>query len=683
MLKKPLSPEDKKLAVQYDSENLMDTLKLSDEELSEIGNYVVEMFDEDTRSRQEWMDRNDRWIKLASQIIEQKNYPWVGASNVKYPLLSTASLQFHARAYPALIPDSKPVKMRIVGMDTDGEKRQQADRVSDHMSWQVLDESTSWQENTDRMVYVLPISGLAFKKTYYSSLDEQNKSPLILADELVINYHAKDFEKAVKTHIIPTTENDLYELQASGFYADVELKREDATAGQDETRDDVIGITPVNRGTGSDEGFDDTPFQILESHTFYDIDEDGYKEPLIITVDHATRTVLRISRRYNPWDVKMRGNKIIKIHPKEYFTRYAFLPNPESAIYANGFGSLLGPLNAAADTILNQLIDAGHMATLGGGFLGKGIRVRGGRISFQPGEWKVLQSTGADIKSNIFPLPVKEPSNVLYQLLGMVIQSGERLSSVKDIMVGENPGQNQPYATTVAVMEQGMKVFVGIYKRLYRSLTQEYKKMYMLNALYLTDEEYLNVLDDTTGQISVADYDSANANISPNADPSIISEAHKMMKAQSLLQKKAAGLPLNTQEVTLRVLEVEGHEDIQALMKPDPPSEDPKITFQKMELQVTTQLEYDKLRVSMNNSRYEAFKDYSQAMANLSKAALNSATVDQQEFAQIANFATQEYKSITERMSVIHKELQHQRDSALKSQGQEQPQEQGAPQPTE
>lgn len=660
-----MTPEQIRETQALEATNL--ALDLDEEMLNDIGTYVTNIFDEDLNSRSTWESQNEEWLKLATQIVEQKTYPWPGAANVKYPLLATAALQFHARAYPALIPDGRVVKSRVFGDDEGNTKREKATRVSEHMSYQLLEENEDWSEDMDRLLYILPIIGTAYKKTYQSATTGNPASPLVLPDDLIINYYAEDYERAIKTHRMYQNENEIYELMAMGHYRQVELNDPSRPASHEGVEDDITGLSAPNRSTHAN-GLNDVPYTILESHTWYDVDGDGYKEPYIITVEYDSGTVLRIVPRWQAGSIEFdEFGEVIRIKPTEYFTPYGFFPNPESKIYYLGFGSLLGPVNSASNTILNQLLDAGHLSTLQGGFLGKGIRIRGGKLKFKPGEWKVVNTTGDDIRKNVYPLPIKEPSSVLFQLLSLLIESGERLSSVKDIMVGENPGQNQPYATTVAVLEQGMKVFVGIYKRIFRALTKEYRKIYRLNSIYLDQQKYFAFFDsEKVQQVGLEDYNLDNMDIMPNADPSMISESHKMMKAESLLQKKAAGLPINTMEVTKRVLEVEGHEDLDLLMQPDPPSEDPELTFKKQELQAKTQLEYDKLSVDLNNSRFEAFKDYAQAIAHLAKAAATEASIEQQEFKELANAAMQEYKAITDRMSIVEQNLQRQKDQEEK-----------------
>lgn len=619
-----------------------------DDTLEEMGQKLVEAFDDDLDSRADWEEQNDEWMKLAAQLIETKTYPWENAANVKYPLLSTAALQFHARAYPALVPDGDLVKLRTFGRDDDGQKRKRSNRVASYMSYQLTEEMDEWQEDMDRLLYLVPIIGLAYKKSYWSPSKNRNVSELVLPRDLVINYHADDFERATKTHRFWMDQNELVEYQRGGIFLDCELPKP-GHKEHDGIIDDIMKLNTTDRE-------EELPYEILECHTWWDLDGDGYKEPYTITVDHESKKVLRIVARFASDGVQINpiDNSIVKIEPIEHFTMFPFLPNPESKIYTLGFGSLLGPLNKAVNTITNQLIDAGTLANLQGGFLGKGVRVRGGVIKFKPGHWQQVQSTGDDLRKGIFPLPVKEPSMVLFNLLGMLIQSGERLASVKDIMVGENPGQNQPYATTVAVLEQGLKVFVGIYKRLYRALGKEYKKLFRLNYVFLDENKYFNLLD-TGEQVAVGreDFNPEDYDVSPNADPNIVSEAQKMMKAQSLLQKMAAGMPLNPELVTRQVLEAEGHEDIEALMTAPPPQPDFETQLKMEEFEHRRQLEALEFDLKVANTQYEAMKDFAQAMSHLAKAAATEAGIDRDDVKAMMDSLLKSEDSLTKRLQAI------------------------------
>lgn len=599
--------------------------ELDDDLLDEIGKETVDYYKEDLESRADWEDKHEEWLKLATQVMEDKSYPWPGAANSKYPLLSTAALQFHARAYPALVNDPRLVKTKVLGaLDAQGFKRARSFRVAEYMSYQLLHEMSDWQDDMDRLLYILPITGLAFKKTYYSQNKGNVVSELVLARDLVINYYAEDFEKARKTHRIWLDKNEVREYQNMDIYLDIELADPDVRIHHG-IGDELTGLTQT--------GTDDVPHEILECHTWLDLDDDGYKEPYIVTVDHDSQKVLRIVARYTAKNrIAEDDGKIIKITPTEYFTQYSFIPNPESKIYSLGFGSLLGPLNSSINTLLNQLTDAGTLSNLQGGFLAKGVRVRGGALRYKPGEWKTVQSTGDDLRKGIYPMPTREPSSVLFNLLQMLIQSGERLASVKDIMVGENPGQNQPYSTTVAVLEQGMKVFVSIYKRIYRALGKEYKKIYRLNGSYLDEVKYFNVLDDGQAQATGRkDFTTEDLDIIPGADPSILSEAHAMAKSQSLLEKMMAGLPLNPQLVLRKVLEAEGHENIDELMQVQPPQPDFETQLEMERFNHQREKETAEHQLKVATTQYESMKDYATAIANLAKAAAteNGIEIDQ------------------------------------------------------
>jgi chaperonin GroES len=363
------------------------------------------------------------------------------------------------------------------------------------------------------------------------------------------------------------------------------------------------------------------PHTILEQHRFLDLDKDGYQEPYIVTVDLNSRKVLRIVARYAADSVKMKGKKIVKIEPIHYFTMFPFIPNPDGGFYPLGFGALLGPLNDTVNTLINQLLDAGTLNNLQAGFLSRGIRMKGGITAFKPGEWKVVNSTGDDLKKGIFPLPTKEPSTVLFQLLGTIVQSGKELASIAEIFVGKMPGQNTPATTTMATVEQGMKVFTAIYKRLFRSLKKEFQKLYRLNKLYLDPQKEFIVLD--SGQqatVAQSDYAGDDTDIRPAADPQAVSEIQKLSKAQGLLELVQLGT-VNPQEVTKRVLEAMQVENIGPLMqvqpKPDPEMAKVQAETQakQQEMQMKMQIEQAVAQMDMKMKEMELkFKEQEMQM---------------------------------------------------------------------
>ena len=459
---------------------------LSDGELSDIGGHVCEDYRKDRASRAEWEQRSATAMKLALQVTEAKNFPFDGASNVKFPVVTIATLQFHARAYPALVSGTDLVRMRVIGEDVDGEKAKRASRISQHMSWQVLEEDEDWEEQMDRLLIALPIEGCEFKKSFFDPLKGHNVSQWVRPEDLVVPYYTASLDEAVRvTHVLTLSQRVVLERQRAGLYLEGDLHSSPmaSTPGRD-ARDERQGISPSG---------DPSEHVIYEQHAYLDLDGDDYAEPYVITV-HEGGKVLRIMPRFREEDILSDGKNIIRINAFSHFTKYAFIPSPDGGFYDLGFGSLLGPLNESINTILNQIIDSGTQYNLQAGFLGR-VKLKGGNMLFRQGEWKQVDATGDDIRKNIMPLPVREPSAVLFNVLSFLVDYSNRLGSVTDIMTGNNPGQNQPATTTMAVLEQGMMVFNGIFKRIHRSLKQEFRKLYDLNSRYLDPVSYFEVLD--------------------------------------------------------------------------------------------------------------------------------------------------------------------------------------------
>jgi len=518
--------------------------------LNKIGSEAKSGFQRDKDSRIDWEKQIDEWTKLATQVREERTYPWPKASNVKYPLLTTAAMQFAARAYPSLVPsDGKIVKSKVIGKDPTGEKAAQADRVSMYMSYQLMHEMHQWEEGMDKLLIMLPVVGTIFKKTYWDSVQKKVASDIILPKDLVVNYWAKSLVDAERvSQVIEMSPRILKERQLGEVFLDVDL-------GSAPLPPDTKGIAPSNDDT--------TPFTIIEQHTYLDLDEDGYKEPYIVTFHLQSSKVLRIAARFTDKTIKLSDDgKIVQIKPIEYFTKFGFIPNPDGGFYDIGFGVLLGPINESVNTLINQLIDAGSLNNLQSGFLGKGLRIRMGETRFQPGEWKSVNSTGDDLKKQIVPLPSKEPSAVLFQLMGSLITSGKELASVAEIFVGKMPGQNTPATTTMATIEQGMKVFTAVYKRIYRSLEEEFNKLFDLNGTYLNPETYEEIISITIGP---ADFSKSSYKICPGADPTAVSQTEKLLKAQGLMEMLPLGI-LDPVKVGLRLLEAQEQPNYQELL---------------------------------------------------------------------------------------------------------------------
>jgi len=554
--------------------------KLSDEDLITIGSDVVEGYEADEKSRSEWKENLEEWTKTALQIADKKTFPWQGASNIKFPLLSTAAMQFAARAYPTLVPsDGKIVKCRIVGSDPTGEKTKRAVRVSKHMSYQIMEEMEEWDEQMDRLLITLPIAGTVFKKTYFDSEKQRNVSCLVMPKDLCVNYYAKTLEDCErKTEIHEFSKRKIEEKIRKGIYRKVDLG--------EPTVDGTQPSTSNPSGTVPPEDDDTTPYVVLEQHCFLDLDKDGYPEPYVVIVEKDSQQVLRIAARFSQEGVNVdEKGKVISITPDEYYTKYSFFPNPDGGFYDIGFGRLLGPINASVDTIINQLTDAGTLSNMQSGFIGKGLRIKMGDTKFTPGEWKAVNATGSDIKSQIYPLPVREPSEVLFKLLGLLSQSAKELASVAEIFVGKMPGQNTPATTTMASIEQGMKLFTAVYKRVYRSLSKEFQKIYKLNRTYLDPQVELDILDEPIQQ---SDYLGNEKDVIPSADPSAASSQERIQKAQQLMQLLGLGT-INPMAVTQRMLEALEEPAPEQLMQQPQPQPDPKAEALKMKAQLDQQ----------------------------------------------------------------------------------------------
>lgn len=553
--------------------------ELDKELLAKIGEEVWEGYQKDLESKRAWDSQVDEWVKLAAQIKEEKSYPWPKASNVKYPLLATAAMQFAARAYPSLVPaDGKIVQFKVVGADMQGQKASLADKLAKHMNYQLLEDMEDWEEEMDRLLIQLPIVGCLFKKTYFDPIKKRNVSRLVGPKDLVVNYWATSLEAAHrKTEIIPMTKNMVKSYQNAELFLDVELP-EPRNQPMLPNKSDVHGNQSPSQADAS------TPYVILEQHTFWDLDDDGYQEPYIITIEEQSRQVLRIVARFDSDGIYQNdAGDLVCIEPVEYYTKYGFIPNPDGGFYDIGFGHLLGPLNESTNTLINILIDSGHLSTLQAGFIGKGLRLKMGETKFQPGEWKNVNATGDDIKKQIFPLPAQQPSDVLFKLLGMLVESGRELASVAEIFTGKMPGQNTPATTTQASIEQGMKVFTAIYKRTYRALAKEFRKLFRLNSLYEENFQRAQlILDEPIGP---QDYDRKSYDVCPTADPTAVSTTQKQQKAAMLAEVLPLGT-INIMEATKRILEAQEQPNIEALMNEGPPPPDPKTQEMQMKMQM-------------------------------------------------------------------------------------------------
>jgi len=504
------------------SKNIVELL--DDDQLTKIGAQVVRGYEIDEESRAEWKEMVDKAQDLAAQKSEPKNHPWPGASNIKFPIITKAAYNYASRTMPEIIQNDKVVKCAIVGSDPDGQKFNRANRVADYMSNQFVNEIDGWEDGMDSMLQILAVTGMAFKKTYYSVLRNNACSELCLPEKIVVNHSTQSLDAAQRvTHLLVMSQNDVVERQRTGIFCD---------------EVEIDSLKPVELGedcTGSVTDDEDFTIHLLEQHCFLDLDDDGYKEPYVVTVHKVTRQVLRIVARFDKIKKNSDG-EVVNIKPIQYFTDYHFLPSSDGGFYSVGFGTLLLPLNASVNTILNQLVDAGTLSNTSTGLISRGLRIKNGEFKFKMGQYNVLDGTSTtDISKAIYTLPFKEPSHVLYQLLDMLIKAAEEVSSTTDVMNGTQASQNVSSGTVSQQIEQGSKIFGAINKRVYRSLKKEYEKVYRINSKYLDNKSYREMLNNPEADVKT-DFELETINVYPIADPTMSTLNQRLQKASAVMQ---------------------------------------------------------------------------------------------------------------------------------------------------
>lgn len=534
---------------------------LDDTELGRIGQRCLQGFEADLASRNQasdgdtWEKRYKRYLDIAMQVREQRVSPWPNASNIKFPLLTSAAVQFQARAYPAIVDGASLVKGRVLG-NPSPDKTERAERVGQHMTWQLLFDMPGWEEATDRLLLQLPIVGSVFRKTWHDPVQKRNESQTVTALDFVINYWAESIEAAPRyTHIMRFYPHECEERFRSGIWKKIPLPHVESAKDDSET----------------------APVEFLEQFCRIDLDGDDYPEPYIVTLCRETSSVVRIEPAFDEDTVTINNatQEVVRIDPKQYFTQYGFLPAPDGSFYHIGFGALLDDITAAIDKALNHMLDAGALQNAQGGFVGAGVNIRSGDLKFRLGEWKRVDVTGGTLRENIVPLNLPGPSAVLFNLLEMLIGAAKEITAVQDVLTGSAPNANTPATTTLAQIEQATKVMTAIFKRIHRAFGQELRILFSLNRDFLDDKAYY-ALTDQPGEVGRADYQDKDIDVVPVSDPTMVNDAQKAAKAQALMV--FMGNPLvNQQELVKRYLEATGQPNIDALLNKEPPPPDPKL----------------------------------------------------------------------------------------------------------
>jgi len=570
----------KKLRDYMQSKNIAETL--SDELKENIANAVVKNTKVDLDSRSEWDDIIEDAVSIVNQVQDGKSYPWEGAANVKFPLLLNAIVQFNARVLPQLVKGDKIVMFDVMKPDPTDEDTQRAERLSAHMSYQLLSKGSHWLMSKDKLLMVVAFCGNAFTKTYRDQTEKNNVVELCLPQDIIVNNGIQDLDTAPRiTHRMEKDINYIKSRQNAGEFLDCKLSDLRAHDSSESEEDDAYAESKYEAGEEkaiAAENYESTTeidytgrhlFQ--EQHLWLDLDDDGYQEPYIATVHKHNVKLFRLVARYDETSFVFNDetNKFIKINPIQHFTHYTFIPSYNGGFYGMGFAHMLSPINESVNTIVNLLLDAGTLSNLQSGFIGNGLRIKKGDMRLEPGEWKQIDTKpGSSIKDNIVPLPVKEPSMALFQLLTMLIKAGEEISSVSDVMQGQSPSSGTPATTVINLIQQGMKVFGAILMRLYYSLQLEFEKVYELNKKYTGgSEKYRSAV--AAGMLLPGDYQADDYGVFPVADPNLSVDAQSLSKAQTVYQLKEDP-NIDAREATERFLEAMKIPNIKTILSPPP-----------------------------------------------------------------------------------------------------------------
>ena len=527
--------------------------------LGELGSNLFDKYTDYRQSRGDWEDTYREGLNLLGFKYEQRTQPFRGASGVNHPVLAEAVTQFQAQAYKELLPADGPVRAQILG-DVSNEKQDQATRVKDFMNYQIMDQMPEYEPEFDQMLFYLPLSGSTFKKIYYDDLLGRAVSKFVQADDLVVPYSANSLEDAEAiVHVLRMSENEIRKQQVSGFYKDIEIGEPPVTENQ--LKDAERRLEGISK-----DGNQEDQYTLLEMHTdldlegFEDMGEDGeptgIKLPYIVTILESTNEILSIRRNYTEDDP-------LKTKIK-YFVQYKFLPG--TGFYGFGLIHMIGGLTRTATSALRQLLDAGTLANLPAGFKTRGIRIRDDAQPLQPGEFRDVDAPGGNIKDQFMQLPFKGPDQTLLQLMGVVVNAGQRFASIADSQVGDM-NQQAAVGTTVALLERGSRVMSAIHKRLYVGLKHEFKLLAEVFKTYLPPE-YPYDVPGASRNVKVADFDD-KIDVLPVADPNIFSQTQRISMAQMELQLAQSNPQMHDLYQAYRQMyEAVGVKNINAILPP-------------------------------------------------------------------------------------------------------------------
>lgn len=629
------------------------------EKLQKLGQRILTGYNEDLQSCQEWLNDVKRVEELASLVSKKKNQPLPNSANIKYPLITKACYEFSSRTYPEILKDGKVVKARTIGMDTSGDKQSRCDRVTDYMNYQLLFENNNWELELDRLLNRLSLIGFVCKKTYYDPIRKLIKSEICETNDLIINSDVKSLEDARRiSHVLHLRLNDLIEGKQAKLYCEEPVDKLIEEFCEDEL---------------------DPQIDLIEQHCFADLDNDDYLEPYIITIVKSSGEILRIAPRFTADTIVGNVDQLNYIDPIQLFTDYHFLVSPKGKFQSVGFGILMLHLNEAINSILNMLVDAGQLANMQGGYKDSRLKnLKSGDSLHDPGEWKDLKAmAGVTLKDGILPINYKEPSNVLFQLLGLLLEAGKDLSSSSEVMTGSSSADNAKSGAVMALIQEGLKVFTSIQKRIYRSLTNEFRKIYIFDSIYLDPEKYYNVLDDKK-QIKQADFDLKSIDIIPTADPNLSSELQRANRTQILFA--AQSLP-GTDKLKLTKLILQNSNlgvPVEDVMLPPGAAQQPPPEMLKLQAEIQDMADKNKLKgheleireqevkTELYKAQCECLKLKADAILSLAKAESEKANVGFDEFRLQLETLSKQIDTMNKSAEFEKDSIKHQKEMELK-----------------
>jgi len=525
--------------------------EIEENELQHMASELISSFNADRQSRSEWAKSYVKGLDLLGMKIEERQQPWAGSSGVFHPILTESIVRFQAQAMGEIYPASGPVRTKIIGKMSK-EKTEQAQRVENEMNYLLTEEMTEYRDETEQLLFKLPLAGSAFKKVYYDPIMERPCAMFVPAEDFVVSYGASDLMTCERyTHVMKKTSNDIIKLQSTGFYRDIDLPDPEPDMSDiQEKYDELDGESATIE--------DDDRHTLLEMHVDMEMpepfnEEDGIARPYVITIDKSSREILSIRRNYYEDDKKKRK--------RQYFVHYRYLPG--LGFYGTGLIHLIGGLAKSATSILRQLIDAGTLSNLPAGLKARGLRIKGDDSPLMPGEFRDVDVPGGAIRDAITFIPYKEPSSVLYQLLGNIVDEGRRIGSVADIQVGDINAQ-APVGTTLALMERSMKVMSGVQARLHAALKNELRLLAAVIRDYM-DDKYAYEME---GEFSrTKDFDE-RIDVIPVSDPNAATMSQRVMQYQAALQLAQQAPQLyDMGKLHRQMLEVLGIQDASSIIK--------------------------------------------------------------------------------------------------------------------